>query len=324
MSKIFFLRELVTCRFIRFQLLKYLPMQGVFAVWDRWNHLLVNYPRIVISTCFFKLFSAKEKASNRCIRFIFGLFLPFVLISFANMFILLIYFFTYAEHRMLIQPLFITTLCISFSFLIMAVTTDPGYLAEPVPRERILNEYNSREDLKKLRLNCHFCKIPRIARSNHCEICKSQEAKCLRALQTLLLKRRCVTKFECHSLVLNTCIGAGNLPYYVLWLGSHSCYLLLGWAGIFFPKTQEYSGVQDYPTKFIFFYLIIYFIYTYNFIEYFLIQLLNLLYNITTYEIMCWKKLPYLWKDQKRNFFNPFDNVISLLSIEIVLSFRDS
>lgn len=64
-------------------------------------------------------------------------------------------------------------------------------------------------------INCQSCQVPKIFRTSHCMFCDY-----------------CVTKYECHSYVLNTCIGSRNILIYMLFMLAYTIYHLLCFAEV--------------------------------------------------------------------------------------------
>jgi palmitoyltransferase len=146
---------------------------------------------------------------------------------------------------------------------------------------------------------CGICKVTRCMRSVHCEICNS-----------------CIAKFELHSDWFHICIGSMNLLIYILVLLTLNLYFILSF--LYFSFQILFLSRDDllYDLKkneFVFhFWIIIWtylmiklFFYTYDFLK------SGIFKNLTDYEGFNWRRLTYLWRSMRKDYFNPFDKGIS-------------
>ena len=142
---------------------------------------------------------------------------------------------------------------------------------------------------------CEECKITKVMRSFHCYYCK-----------------KCTSRFEFHSHWFNLCIGSQNIFFYLIILLATNFYIINSLVILIYhysvPKNNpeiindfqgKYSALSVWLIAMIFtFYKIGYFTYG---------VFTNALENLTDLESDHWRRIPYLWKNEKREFFNPFN-----------------
>ncbi|KAL1917240.1 uncharacterized protein VTP21DRAFT_4896 [Calcarisporiella thermophila] len=129
-------------------------------------------------------------------------------------------------HKFII-PLFIVYIYGSF-YLVCAA--DPGFIT-PENVEKWLQAYDYDYVLYEPRM-CRTCNFQKPPRSKHCSICN-----------------RCVAKFDHHCGWVNTCIGANNARYFLLFLASiqHICYYGMYLVGqIYRAKYDEHHLARSY------------------------------------------------------------------------------
>ena len=143
---------------------------------------------------------------------------------------------------------------------------------------------------------CHTCNVVRCTRSFHCNYCN-----------------QCITKFSLHSNWFNTCIGSQNLLIYsieLIFLNLFFIFCNLNYSFQIFFIGRECEQLFDFKRNL--FFLHFWFCLS-SFLEFklfwytkgFLMR--NLFSNVTEYEYGNHMRLPYLWKNSQKEFFNPFD-----------------
>jgi hypothetical protein len=165
------------------------------------------------------------------------------------------------------------------------------------------------KDLKKNQ--CHECKVVRCMRSFHCNYCN-----------------KCVTKFELHSNWFNCCVGSQNLLIYSLTLVFLNFYFIicvLNYSLQIFIIERD-SPLYDFKnnlfTLHFWFSLTMYleiklFSFTKGLIKRSIFQ------NFTENEKNNWKRLPYLWRNVNKEFFNPFNRGCWINLREVWVSFMN-
>lgn len=165
-------------------------------------------------------------------------------------------------------------------------------------------------NFKELKANqCTDCNLTKCLRSFHCNIC------C-----------KCVTRYEMHSDWFNMCIGSLNyIPYLAIVLVIN-LYLLIILINLFFQifYLGTSSPIYDLGNKeFIFHFWLIIVIYLtvkhFNFTRDFV--KMGIAKSLTDYEGYTWRRLPYLWKNMRKEFFNPFDKGVKRNLKEMWLCF---
>lgn len=215
------------------------------------------------------------------------------------------------KNSFMIKNYLFTTLLILFGVtsLFILLLKFGNYSQMIVKRCEELEKYilSKNKDLKKNQ--CHVCKVVKCMRSFHCNYCN-----------------KCVTKFELHSNWFNCCIGSQNLLIYSLvlvFLNFYNIFSALNYSLQIFLFERD-SVLYDYKhnlfTLHFWFSLIFYlelklFYYTKGFIKRSIIK------NFTENEKNNWKRLPYLWQNVNKEFFNPFDQGFCRNFREVWVSF---
>ncbi|KAM3136676.1 hypothetical protein pb186bvf_011312 [Paramecium bursaria] len=254
-----------------FSIFMQLPMMGQFyAMYSQAKGLIVS-PFFMISNTLHQFL----QSNNMITKFITGLGIYYFLFH-------LILYKLVGESFQEKDLIFATQISIIILFNLVVIIP-PGYyeksqfkeILEKTPEIMIIN--------KKSRNICLMCDIPRVCRSHHCIYCK-----------------RCIKRQETHSLLFNTCVGAYNFPFYILTMIIITFYFLLILRQFYLPRNVEKS-IFDLIS------IIIYF-HQFQFFGQNLLQILTRVsFNITTSEIYQWKRYPYMWKNEKGHFQNPFD-----------------
>jgi hypothetical protein len=151
----------------------------------------------------------------------------------------------------------------------------------------------------RLKNLCEQCSVTKCIRSFHCEICGY-----------------CVLRYELHSHWINRCIGGQNIYVYSVFLKSITFYFLTLLTNILLTIVLNQSVI---------FLTLLFIITMYLFMKFYLFAkkiFNNIKKNITTIERQIWRKLPYMWRSDNREFFNPFDKGIVRNKEEIYISYR--
>eukprot|EP00826_Nyctotherus_ovalis_P058487 TRINITY_DN8040_c0_g1_i10.p1 TRINITY_DN8040_c0_g1~~TRINITY_DN8040_c0_g1_i10.p1 ORF type:complete len:295 (-),score=44.23 TRINITY_DN8040_c0_g1_i10:129-1013(-) len=154
-----------------------------------------------------------------------------------------------------------------------------------VERDEKIEAYikNHRKEVKNF--FCNVCGVSKIMRSFHCIYCN-----------------RCVAKWQVHTFWFNRCIDARNIFTYWLYLAVG---LLLNLTSVGTCLYYNHVRTKQMPKPFLYMVLLI-------------IQLVTLGKELRTYtgliaknltflEKQNWYKAIYMWANESRVFFNPFD-----------------
>jgi hypothetical protein len=164
-----------------------------------------------------------------------------------------------------------------------------------VKRYNELEQYILTKNKELKKNECSVCNVVKCMRSFHCNYCN-----------------KCVTKFELHSHWLNTCIGSQNFIIYVAILLFLNLFFIICLLNYFLQIFIIDRDNIQYDFKFKLFYLHFWFILT-LYLEFKLFRFTysvirkGLLCNLTENERKNWLRLPYLWRNSSKEFFNPFD-----------------
>jgi hypothetical protein len=142
---------------------------------------------------------------------------------------------------------------------------------------------------------CPECKITRCMRSQHCNLCN-----------------HCVAKFELHSDWFHICIGSLNYLPYILILIFLNFYYISAFVNITFQvfilgRNHKFYDFKGKELAFHFWIILVFYIsiklfsYTYDLIK------MSVIKNLTDHEGYNWRRLPYLWRSMRKDYFNPFD-----------------
>ncbi|EAR94605.2 DHHC zinc finger protein (macronuclear) [Tetrahymena thermophila SB210] len=170
------------------------------------------------------------------------------------------------------------------SAYILTYFISPGYFDRPEDKEEFQRAIQTKAELKNNdKIFCMPCQTPKVARSFHCQIC-----------------HKCTAKTEYHSTVFNKCIGAGNHPYYYLFILGMS--ILFGLQFIFLSSNRTLQGkkVSVIPLLLNLRIFVYYALLTGQ-------HTVNIISNLSYKEIGDARRLPYLWKNLQGEYFNPFD-----------------
>jgi hypothetical protein len=141
--------------------------------------------------------------------------------------------------------------------------------------------------------------------SNKCEVCKT--FKCIRSMHCYSCGK-CILRYEFHSEWFNTCIGAQNLYTYIYLLKNLLSIFIVLIIGLILAILDGQSIF--YTRKRIFFMIPFMLVQVYMLIKlknFTRLIICNANENLTFYERNYWSKLPYMWKNTSKEFFNPFD-----------------
>ncbi|KAL4511977.1 hypothetical protein ABPG72_012822 [Tetrahymena utriculariae] len=170
------------------------------------------------------------------------------------------------------------------STYILTYFVSPGYFDRKEDKEEFQRAIQTKAELKNNdKIFCMLCETPKVARSFHCQICQ-----------------KCTAKTEYHSSVFNKCIGAGNHPYYYLFILGMS--ILFGVQFIFLSSNRTLQGKKVSIISLLLNLRI--------FVYYALLtgqHTANIISNLSYKEIGDARRLPYLWKNLQGGYFNPFD-----------------
>jgi hypothetical protein len=150
----------------------------------------------------------------------------------------------------------------------------------------------------RLKNPCEKCSVTKCIRSFHCEICE-----------------KCILRYEFHSKWFNRCIGSQNIYIYSIFLKAMMIYFLTFLANILLTIVLI-PGVA-FP-------IVLFAATLYLFIKFCLFSrklFININKNMTSTERLIWRKLPYLWRSDNKEFFNPFDKGLTRNREEIFISY---
>ncbi|KAH9519964.1 putative palmitoyltransferase zdhhc4 [Bulinus truncatus] len=134
---------------------------------------------------------------NHVMQVVFGLLVLGGNIIFMLDVLPLLYIFE-PDGNHIIFPLFLLfTNAIAFH---MCAATDPGRVT-PKNVAKLASLYKADGFMYKSGLECRTCRLLKPARSKHCKVCN-----------------HCVHRFDHHCIWTNSCIGAGNLRYFLTFL----------------------------------------------------------------------------------------------------------
>eukprot|EP00826_Nyctotherus_ovalis_P020767 TRINITY_DN16570_c0_g1_i2.p1 TRINITY_DN16570_c0_g1~~TRINITY_DN16570_c0_g1_i2.p1 ORF type:complete len:239 (+),score=21.19 TRINITY_DN16570_c0_g1_i2:331-1047(+) len=166
----------------------------------------------------------------------------------------------------------------------LMLTLRPAYVERDEKAEAYIKKF--REDLKAS--DCMECNITRAMRSSHCSYCK-----------------RCIAKWQVHSHWFNKCIDARNL--FVYWLYNLIC-LAINVTSI--SSCFYYNSIRTKKMPRPFLYVLFLFIQFFTLgmavFEYFVL----IARNLTTLERDFWYRAIFMWKNERHEYFNPFDRGI--------------
>jgi hypothetical protein len=185
-------------------------------------------------------------------------------------------------------------------FLLFAYLTFAKFENMYLKRDEGLENYlrNAQPRLKNF---CEKCSVTKCIRSFHCEQCE-----------------KCILRFEFHSRWFERCMGSQNLYPYSLFLKSMLFYFIIYLVNIALAIILNH--------KFIFLY-ILFMLNLYLSIKFYLFSrkvFWNINKNITGFERTAWRRLPYMWKSDSKDFFNPFDKGLTRNKDEIYISYRNT
>jgi len=204
---------------------------------------------------------------------------------------------------------FILTFIVLFIFIIFLKIKkwDSQFIMNNTQLENYLS-LNRKELEKNI---CGECKVTKVMRSFHCFYCN-----------------KCISRFEFHSRWFNICIGSQNFFIYLLILIVMNFYFFLSIGLLFYhimvPRNDSVY-ISDFKGKYFvlhFWFSII--IYTeYKILIFSKSVYKNAFINLTHMERENWRKLPHMWKNLRKEYFNPFDKGIIKNFLEYYLSFRN-
>ena len=156
---------------------------------------------------------------------------------------------------------------------------------------------------------CNECKVTKCMRSYHCKTCN-----------------KCVVKFELHSDWFHICIGSMNCFIYTIILILLNFFFLtvmlnFSFQIFYFGRSSELYDLRGKEVVFHFWSIIQLYLtvklckFSGDFIRN------GAMRNITDFEGYNWRRLPYMWKTMRKEFFNPFDKGVKLNLLELWVSF---
>lgn len=194
---------------------------------------------------------------------------------------------------------------ISFIFLLKVRSSDSMYITRHEELEKFILSKNPELNNNQ----CEACKVTRCMRSQHCNLCN-----------------HCVAKFELHSDWFHICIGSLNYLTYILILIFLNFFYFFSLVNLLFQIfiLASYTELYDFKGKefqihfwaVLLFYLNIkIFSFTLDLVK------MSVIKNLTDHEGYNWRRLPYLWRSMRKDYFNPFDKGVNGNLKEIWISF---
>lgn len=194
---------------------------------------------------------------------------------------------------------------ISLIFLLKVRSSDSMYITRHEELEKFILSKNPELNNNQ----CEACKVTRCMRSQHCNLCN-----------------HCVAKFELHSDWFHICIGSLNYLTYILILIFLNFFYFFSLVNLLFQIfiLASYTTLYDFKGKefqihfwaVLLFYLNIkIFSFTFDLIK------MSVIKNLTDHEGYNWRRLPYLWRSMRKDYFNPFDKGVKGNLKEIWISF---
>jgi len=157
-----------------------------------------------------------------------------------------------------------------------------------VYRDEKIEEYIAANRKEIHKSKCEACNLTKILRSFHCDYCK-----------------RCIAKWQEHSFWFNKCIDARNIAIYWLFLFVCTVINLISIISCLYYNKTRTVEMPRIP-----FYILVLICQAVSLLKTFLQYTILISTNITILEGENWFRVPYMWKDDTRQFFNPFDNGI--------------
>jgi hypothetical protein len=199
--------------------------------------------------------------------------------------------------------LFLTILLIrlSFYFANIFLILQIYYLYQSkksvLTRDDGLEEYLNHVQ-PRLKNTCEKCNVTKCIRSFHCPLCD-----------------QCILRYELHSRWFNICIGSHNLYPYTWVLKTMLFYFFALFLNVLITALPFGHNI-GFLSVFVFVNIYM----CYKFYQFSSKVFHNVSKNITSYEKMSWRRLAYLWKNEAREFYNPFDKGYALNWEEVYIS----
>lgn len=203
---------------------------------------------------------------------------------------------------------------LSFAVLVALIVYLQGcdWSSQVIPNNPELENYISKNRKELEKNKCQDCKVTKVMRSFHCFYCQ-----------------KCIARFEFHSHWLNICIGAQNYFLYLLILISINFYfsisLLFLLFHIFMPQNNPYI-INDFKGKYfaLHFWTVLMVYATVKILLFSKDTFKNAFANLTFMESENWRRIPYLWVNMRKDFFNPFNKGIVNNLKEYYFSFKNN
>lgn len=195
-------------------------------------------------------------------------------------------------------PFCICLFSIAVLYLYSYIYKKRGIISYDESMEQFIIERNP--DLRKN--FCQKCKVIKPMRSLHCSYCNI-----------------CVAKFDFHSNWFNICIAAYNELVYLATMTVIFIYFSVSFILMIYDifLTNKCAGNE----LIYHIWLLIFSIIVFKSAYFFYIYIRCLLRNLTQYEYYNQKRLPYLYRDASRDYFNPFDKGNTHNLYEMLFSF---
>lgn len=151
---------------------------------------------------------------------------------------------------------------------------------------------------------CPDCNLIKCVRSFHCRMCNV-----------------CIAKYDRHSSWFNRCIGSKNyFPYVCV-----NTFLLLFYITSIVHYVMNIIEVRNIKGKeFVFHFWIVLLCFLAIKFMIFYSSLSNcLVKNLTDFEVKNWMRLPYLWRNMRKDVYNPFNKGLYLNIREIIECYND-
>jgi len=157
-----------------------------------------------------------------------------------------------------------------------------------IKRNEITESYIELHRREIIHVYCKFCNLTKPMRSYHCVYCN-----------------KCLAKWEEHSYYFNRCIDARN--NFVYWLYLIIC-IVINVMSIVSCVYYNSIRVKGMPKAFLYIFLLLIQFFTLS--KEFFIYTRSIAMNITLFEMENLHILIYMWKNNRQEFFNPFDRSI--------------